>query len=575
MENIKWLVHYIKKVRWLFAISLLLLCFESISIITNTALQKYIIDDVFINGHYDRLVPILLMFAASFVAYALLFTIAPHTFHRIQAKILGALTKDFMNYMQRIPVKTFQNERVTKYVHYLSNDVTQVAGLIGGFVPRLIQLFITIIMLTVIIYKSSPVLLVSVLFFSILYFVMGRYFSPLIRKAGKETQDRKTDLLIHVEEGISSTREVMAYNRMDWETSIYNRHFERYFDAVMLQAKLYNKQLLASEPLKWGASIIVLGYGGYSVIQGNLSVGMFIIVFQFTGQLMDALHRLFTFSMDMSNIYANVDRLRSVIESPAENDGNLVLAGKVETIVFDEVSFSYSNEKENNVLHHLSFTIPAGKKAAFVGTSGGGKSTVVQLLMRFFHPAEGEILINDVNLRDLKYKDWTNRIGFVTQEPYIFPDSVRNNLLLGRDIPYGKMVEACEIAQIHNYIETLSEGYETEIGERGITLSGGQRQRLALARAIIAEPEVLILDEATSALDLETERQVQQNFDHVRDGKTTIVIAHRLSTVQNADIIYVMDSGMIVECGTHEELMQGDTVYKSLVYAERSLDVGA
>jgi ABC-type multidrug transport system fused ATPase/permease subunit len=575
MENIKWLVHYIKKVRWLFALSLLLLCFESISIITNTALQKYIIDDVFIKGHYDRLVPILLMFAASFVAYALLFTIAPHTFHRIQAKILGALTKDFMNYMQRIPVKTFQNERVTKYVHYLSNDVTQVAGLIGGFVPRLIQLFITIIMLTVIIYKSSPVLLVSVLFFSILYFVMGRYFSPLIRKAGKETQDRKTDLLIHVEEGISSTREVMAYNRMDWETSIYNRHFERYFDAVMLQAKLYNKQLLASEPLKWGASIIVLGYGGYSVIQGNLSVGMFIVVFQFTGQLMDALHRLFAFSMDMSNIYANVDRLRSVIESPTENDGKHAVHGKVEEITFDHVSFSYTDKKENSVLHDLTFVIPAGKKVAFVGTSGGGKSTVAQLLMRFFHPTEGEIRVNDVPLRELVYKKWTKRIGFVTQEPYIFPDTVRNNLLLGRDIPDKKMVRACEIAQIHDYIETLSDGYETEIGERGITLSGGQRQRLALARAILAEPEVLILDEATSALDLETERQVQQSFDELRDGKTTIIIAHRLSTVQNADIIYVMDNGSIAEAGTHDELMQGDTVYKSLVYAERSLEVGA
>jgi ABC-type multidrug transport system fused ATPase/permease subunit len=575
MDNIKWLLHYIKKIKWFFLLSVLLLCLESMSIIATFGLQKFIIDDVFINGQYDRLSPILTMFAGAFIAYALLFTIAPHTFHRIQARIIDVLTIDFMNYMHRIPVKTFHNDRVTKYVHYLSNDVSQVAGLIGGYFPRLIQLFITIAVLSVIIFMSSSVLLVSIFVFSALYIVMGRHFSPLIRKAGKEAQDRKTDLLIHIEEGISSTREVMAYNRTKWETSIYNRYFKRYFDASMKQAKINNRQILASEPLKWGASLIVLGYGGYSVIQGNLSIGMFIIVFQFTGQLMDALHRLFAFSMDLSNIFANVDRLRSVIESPAEEDGHLPFNEKIKSISFDDVSFSYNEDSDHNVLRDLTFTIPAGKKVAFVGTSGGGKSTIAQLMIRFFKPTEGKILVNSYTLHELVYADWTKRIGFVTQEPYIFPDTVKNNLLLGREISEEKMIEACEIAQIHKYIESLSEGYDTEIGERGITLSGGQRQRLALARAIIANPEILILDEATSALDLETERQVQYSFDLLREGKTTIVIAHRLSTVQNADIIYVMDNGSIVEQGTPDELMQGNTVYKSLVFAEKTLEVGA
>ncbi|MBH0170081.1 ABC transporter ATP-binding protein [Fictibacillus sp. 18YEL24] len=575
MNNMKWLFHYIKKIKWLFFLSLTLLILESISIIANTALQKYIIDDVFINGHYDRLVPILLLFAISFVTYALLFTAAPHTFHRIQAKMISQLTSDFMSYMQRIPVKTFHNERATKYVHYLSNDVMQVAAIIGGHIPRLIQLFMTILLLTVIIYQSSPIMLGSILVFSILYFFMGRFFSPLIRKAGQEAQNRRTDLLIHIEEGISSTREVIAYNRIDWETSKYNRYFKRYFNAAMNQARINNKQLLVSEPLKWGASLIVLGYGGYQVIQGSLSIGTFVIVFQFTGQLMDALHRLFTFSMELSNLYVNVDRLRSVMEAPIEKDGQLSLSNKIESITFQDVSFSYEEDSTKKVLDGLSFTITAGKKIAFVGTSGGGKSTIAKLLLRFYHPSQGAILINSHSLQDLYYQDWVKQLGFVSQEPYFFPDTIKNNILFGRGYSDEKLFAACKSAHIHDYIESLPEKYDTEVGERGITLSGGQRQRIALARAILSNPEILLLDEATSALDLETERQIQSNFDELRSNKTTIIIAHRLSTIQNADVIYVMDKGCIMEHGTHLELMQGETLYKKLVHAERSLEVGA
>ncbi|MCF6136645.1 ABC transporter ATP-binding protein [Pseudalkalibacillus berkeleyi] len=571
MVNLKWLFSYIKIVKWLFALSLGLLFLETTAFIAQTGLQKYIIDDVFIAGRFDRLIPILFLFAGAFIAYAVLFTIAPHTFHRIQAIVKKQLISDFMGYMRKIPTQTYRNERVTKYVHYLTNDVDQVADTIGGFIPRSIQLCFNIVFLSVIVFISSPLLLVAIFVFSVIYVAIGKYFSPKIRKAAKDAQNRKTDLLIHIEEGIASTREIMAYNRLAWETNIYNRYFKRYFDSVMIETKMSNRQLITSQPLKWGASLIVLVYGGYSVIQGSLSIGLFIVVFQFTSQLMDSIQRLFEFTMLLSGKYSLIDRLRSVMEGPVEHEGHHTLSEKVETISFEKVSFAYQDEANKNVLNDLSLTIPAGKKVAFVGTSGGGKSTIAQLIVRFFTPTQGDILVNGKSLRDLNQSDWRNRIGIVPQDPYLFPDTVRNNILMGREgISDDVMYHACQLAEIHDYIESLPEGYETEVGERGITLSGGQRQRLALARAIIGNPEILVLDEATSSLDLETERKVQTNFDQVRTGKTTIIIAHRLSTVQNADIIFVMDKGRVVEQGAHDELLKGNTIYKSLVFAEKS-----
>ncbi len=565
-----------KQVKWMFLLSLLLLCFETLAVTATTWLQKHIIDDVFLQGHYEKLGGILLLFAVSFIAYAVLFTIAPHTFHRIQAKIRSLLTHEFMGYMQKIPVQTYHNNRVTKYVHFLSYDVEQIAGTIGGFLPRFFQTVVTIVLLSIIILLSSPLLLLSIFLFGILYVLTGKYFVSRIRQATKDVQNKKTDLLIHMEEGIASTREVMAFNRLNWETKMYNKYFRKYFDAVMTEAKITNRQLLASEPIKWGANIIVLGYGGYGVIQGTISIGLFLVVYQFTSQLMDALQRLFEYSMNLSSKYALIDRIRSVMDGPIEKQGSIPLKENVKEIRFEKVSFSYQHDEEKQVLNDLTLTIPTGKKVAFVGTSGGGKSTIAQLLIRFYHQTEGEMYVNGIPFHQVKYSDWMKKVGIVSQEPYLFPDTIRNNITMGRKNISDEQIDlAITLTEMNDYIKLLPHGLETKIGERGITLSGGQRQRLALARVIVNNPEVLILDEATSALDLETERKVQGHFDHIRRGKTTIVIAHRLSTVRNADVIFVMDKGQITAKGTHDELLESSMMYKQLVYADQTYASGA
>jgi ABC-type multidrug transport system fused ATPase/permease subunit len=246
------------------------------------------------------------------------------------------------------------------------------------------------------------------------------------------------------------------------------------------------------------------------------------------------------------------------------------IEGSIKEIAFYNIDFQYASDS-NKVLEQFNLIIPAGKKIAIVGISGGGKSTVANLLMRFFNPTKGEILINGINLSSIRSDAWSKRIGIVLQDPYLFPDTIRNNLLLGRSVPDEWFMLVCQKMLVDSFVSQLPDTYETPIGERGITLSGGQRQRIALARAILRDPEVLILDEATSALDVESEKEIQSNIDMIRQGKTTIIIAHRLTTVINADVIYVIKDGRVCESGTHQELMEKSGEYKKLVTQQSQL----
>lgn len=338
----------------------------------------------------------------------------------------------------------------------------------------------------------------------------------------------------------------------------------------MTESKVVNWERITSEPLNWGVRLLILGYGGYLVLQGELSIGMFVILFQFGSQLSQSFNELYVFAMEMSSGSASIDRILKVTEGEVVNEGIQEMNAPIQGIRFEKVCFNYHGN-DNIVLDDLNIDLPIGRKVAFVGISGGGKSTITQLLIRFFEPVSGHIVVNGQPLHQWKRSDWMTRVGIVFQEPYLFPDTILNNLLMGlNDLPEEKIHKACQAAQIHDHIMSLPQQYGTIIGDRGITLSGGQRQRLAIARSLIRDPEVLILDEATSALDLTTERHLQEAIDQFRKDKTTIIIAHRLSTVKNADVIFVMNKGQVTGRGTHQELLESHSVYKQLVYHQES-----
>jgi ABC-type multidrug transport system fused ATPase/permease subunit len=529
--------------------------------------QKIAIDYV-VDGHYEKMLWIIVAFV-TVVMFIRLLTMSADLFLNVNtAKIDDQLTRRMYDSVHKLPMTDFQNERIAKFVMHITQDVKAVGQLIAFQLPKGIAQIINVIALIVVIGISSPVILIIALTMATVYIWLGRTFHPKIKKASMDVAEKRTDLLVTIEEGISSTREVISFDRLRWERNEYLRRFQNYYSNVMQEGKLENKRMLVSDPFHWGTNLGVLGYGGYLVITGQMSIGLFTVMFQLTGQLMGNIRGVYNFFTNLSRSSAHLERILSVIEGPRIPEGTERLLGPLETLRMENISFRYDS-RTNHVLQNVSLDFPVGQKIAIVGTSGGGKSTIAQLLVRFFEPTEGTFLVNGIPLNQIRTEDWSRRMTTVFQDPYLFSDTIRRNMLLGRtEISEEQMTAACKAVQIHEFIISLPLGYDTMIGERGLTLSGGQRQRIALARALLSNSEILVLDEATSALDMATERAVQESIDEWRKGSTTIVIAHRLSTVQNADVVYVLDRGQVAESGSYEELLQRRGIFSSLVQGQ-------
>lgn len=565
---IKALLPYKALIAQIVAISLLIQCFSLITpLFTQVILDRVVV---------QKSTSTLNVFAIGLLVFgiwSLIMTAArQYLLSYFSNRLDLTLVSGFIRHVMSLPMRFFETRRVGDILTRVQENQKIQQFLIGQVVLAWLNLITGFVYLALMLhYNWQLTLLVLMMVPPIVIITLGS--TPFLRRVSREVFKEAADqnsALVEMVSGISTVKSTAVEQEMRWR---WEENLTRQMNARFKGQKLGIGLQGLSGTVNSVGSTLLLWYGATLVIQGQLSIGQFVAFNMMIGYVINPVVALAGLWDELQEVLISVERLNDVFESPVESArGGMTLPPLRGEVCFDNVTFRYSEEDDRNTLQNISLFIETGKTVAIVGRSGSGKSTLVKLLEGLYLPDNGRILIDGHDISHIEPASLRSQLGVVPQECFLFSGTILENLTLHREnISLEAAVKAAKLAEAHAFIQALPMGYQTKVGERGATLSGGQRQRIAIARALLGHPRILILDEATSSLDTESERHFQKNLERISQACTTFIIAHRLSTVRNADWIVVLDRGVIAEQGTHAQLVDKQGIYYSL--AQQQLDL--
>jgi ABC-type multidrug transport system fused ATPase/permease subunit len=535
--------------------------------------QRQIVDEVIGARDLSRLVKLVALMIGVYAAGGLVDFGDQYLRHTVGERFLFDLRVRIYAYLQRLSLSFFERtstgelmSRVTSDVNALEQFVTHGVILTTVDLLRLVGASAVLLVLD---WRLALAVLIPVPIIAVALRWYNHYSRPIYRRV----RDRLGDISARLQDDLAGIRVVQAFGQEDAELERFRTVSKRYYYERVRAIRAWSTFFPAMYFVSAVGGVLVLGFGARMVVGGQISLGTLVAFLAYIASFYDPLRRLTEVDDTFQQAIAAADRIFELLdEEPDVQDvpDGVELTGVKGDVVFDDVHFGYGHGDE--VLHDIEFHMAPGQVMALVGPSGAGKTSIANLLCRFYDPAHGRILVDGYDLRQVKLESLRRHVAVVLQDTFLFNATVRENLLYGKpDASEEEIVAAAQAAYAHEFIAQMPSGYDTEIGERGVKLSGGQRQRLALARAILADPRILILDEATSSVDAEAEYLIQQALEGVMKGRTSLVIAHRLSTIRNADKIIALEGGRIREIGNHGELLARGGLYSQLYQRQLEL----